>query len=355
MKSTSTGPRLEHPIGRDGLFSLDLRHGTARLRAVDGELIRIRDVGAHDLEELFAIGLGEGSVSLRSVGKHSPASDLEIELPPQTTIVLEAASGEFEVDGLVGDQRYRTASGDVTLRASGGRIAVDAVSGDVDVTATGEASVAIRTVSGDVALRGATLTALQATTTSGDLTIAGRFSGPGPFSIVTVSGDALLAPVGDLRIEMATLSGDLHSEIGGAPGVGRGRRSLSVGTGGQLVNVRSLSGDLNVVRPTQIVDSTPPAPAEAAQPEAATYAAPDLVLPAQGEAPTQTVPDVKSTTPNGALVAAYDDARLRILRSLERGEIDVAEAGRRLETLEGGEPDPTADTTRVSTVEGPDA
>ena len=35
---------------------------------------------------------------------------------------------------------------------------------------------------------------------------------------------------------------------------------------------------------------------------------------------------------NGAIAAAYDDARLRILRSLERGEIDVAEAGRRLET-----------------------
>ena len=40
---------------------------------------------------------------------------------------------------------------------------------------------------------------------------------------------------------------------------------------------------------------------------------------------------------NGAIAAAYDDARLRILRSLERGEIDVAEAGRRLEQLDAGD------------------
>ena len=35
-----------------------------------------------------------------------------------------------------------------------------------------------------------------------------------------------------------------------------------------------------------------------------------------------------------AIAAAYDEARLRILRSVERGEIDVAEAGRRLEALD---------------------
>ncbi len=41
---------------------------------------------------------------------------------------------------------------------------------------------------------------------------------------------------------------------------------------------------------------------------------------------------------NSAIAAAYDDARLRILRSLERGEIDVAEAGQRLEALDGIDP-----------------
>ena len=48
-------------------------------------------------------------------------------------------------------------------------------------------------------------------------------------------------------------------------------------------------------------------------------------------------PEARRAYPNGAIAAAYDAARLRILRSLERGEIDVAEAGRRLETLDAGD------------------
>ena len=47
---------------------------------------------------------------------------------------------------------------------------------------------------------------------------------------------------------------------------------------------------------------------------------------------------------NGAIAAAYDDARLRILRSLEEGEIDVAEAGRRLEALDSGTDGDDSDT-----------
>jgi hypothetical protein len=53
-------------------------------------------------------------------------------------------------------------------------------------------------------------------------------------------------------------------------------------------------------------------------------------------------PPLERAPSNGAIAAAYDDARLRILRSLERGEIDVAEAGRRLETLDAGDVPPPA-------------
>ncbi len=95
-----------------------------------------------------------------------------------------------------------------------GRIDIEAVSGDVDIVATGDADAAIRTVSGDVGLSGPRpLRSLRASTTSGDLKVAGRLAGPGPFAIETVSGDGLLAPAGDLRIEMTTMSGDLRSEV----------------------------------------------------------------------------------------------------------------------------------------------
>ncbi len=323
MTATTTGAGLDHVIGPNGLLSIRLGHGRARLRAVDGGSIRIRDGHGRDLADMFAIELGQGSASFhadkRWGGRHGDGHtpDVEVDVPRGATVVIEAGSADIEADGLAGDQRYRTASGDITLRAVSGRVAVDAVSGELDIGATGELAMTLKTVSGDVELRAATLTVLDATTTSGDLRIAGRLAGPGPFAIVTVSGDTLLAPAGDLRIEMATLSGDLRSKVGGRTEGRRGHWSLVVGAGGPLVSLRSLSGDLLVVPPTP-VPLPPIAPVAPLDPE-------PPVGPAQA-------------TPNPAIAAAYDDARLRVLRSLERGEIDVAEAGKRLEALDGVDP-----------------
>ena len=332
MTTTSTGASLDHDIGPAGLLSIRLADGRARLRAADGATVRIRDSHGRELSDMFDVELGDGSVSLRADkrGGHwhgGGTPDLEIDLPRAATIVIEGGSADIEVEGLAGDQRYRTASGDMSLRAVSGRIAIDAVSGDVDISATGEAGVTIKTVSGDVELRAATLTTLDATTTSGDLRIAGRLAGQGPFAIVTVSGDTLLAPAGDVRVEMATLSGDLRSKAGGQTEGGRGRRSLTIGSGVPLLSLRSLSGDLLVVPPTpvRLPDERRPTPAVSE-----TVPRPEARPEPAGLAPAD--------APTPAIAAAYDEARMRILRSLERGEIDVAEAGQRLEALDGVDP-----------------
>jgi len=356
MTSTAIGSSLAHPIGPDGLFSVRLDDGEIHLRAVDGDTIRVRDRSDRDLEAMFTVELGVGSASLkvskgglgRSEHGHGSSPDLVVEIPPRATVVIDGRSAEIEVDGLLGDQRYRTVSGDMRLRAVSGRIAVEAVSGDVDVVAKGQAAVTLRTVSGDVALRAATIDAIDMTTTSGDIRIAGRLAAPGPFAIVTVSGDLLLAPAGDVRIEMATLSGDLVSRVGGRSEGGRGRRTLEVGSGGPLVTFRSMSGDLVVVPSAPVGSPAEPtrsdAPAEAPAPPAA---------PPVPVAPSLVADPVPS--PNSAIAAAYDDARLRILRSLESGEIDVDEAGRRLEALDGDDAtvvgagvDPGTETTRYT-------
>ena len=307
MTTTSTGASLDHDIGSTGLLSIRLADGRARLRAADGRSVRIRDTHGRELSDMFAVELGDGSVSLRADkrGGHwhggGGTPDLEIDLPRGATVVIEGGSADIEADGLVGDQRYRTASGDMSLRAVSGRVAIDAVSGDVDISATGEAALTIRTVSGDVELRAATLTILDATTTSGDLRVAGRFTGPGPFAIVTVSGDTLLAPAGDLRVEMATLSGDLRSKAGGQTEGGRGRRSLTLGKGTPLLTLRSLSGDLLVVPPTpvRLPDAGRPAP----------------------EPPTPALADAS----NPAIAAAYDLGTVKYLapEQVEGNPVDV--------------------------------
>ena len=361
--TTTTKSSIEHAIGAGGLLAIQIRDGEVRLRGVDGDLARVRDANDHPLDEMLEIDATDGGLALRSYrgpgglgdwiglgpggigewiglgpgglgewigldpddrhphrdharrhdrrggGRFTP--DLVVEVPRGASVLIESASGDLSADGLLGDQRYRTGSGEITLRAVSGKVTVEAVSGDVDVVATGSSDLVARTVSGDIEIRAATLTSARAATTSGDLRIAGRFAGSGPFTIDTVSGDGLLAPAGDVQIELKSLTGDLNTEFDG-PSVSRGRRSLTIGRSGPVVTFRSTSGDLNVVRP--IVAS-----AAASRPE------PPAAASVQ--------------TGNHAIAAAYDDARLLILRSLERGEIDVTEATQRLETLDHGQPE----------------
>ena len=108
---------------------------------------------------------------------------------------------------------------------------------------------------------------------------------------------------------------------------------MRVGSGEPLVEFRSLSGDLSVVRPTARRRPHPTQVGRKRLPDPSATAA---------DPPTERVQT--SAPANGAIAAAYEDARLRILRSLERGEIDVDEAGLRLEALDRGPGGPDAPT-----------
>jgi hypothetical protein len=188
-------------------------------------------------------------------------------------------------------------------------LSIEAVSGDIEIGADGPVKIAARTVSGDLTVRAGSIAELQATTTSGDLRVSGRFDGNGPYAIETVSGDGTLAPVNDVRIEAKTITGDIDSDRPSRREDTDGRRVLIVGAGGPTITFRSASGDLRVVAATPPTPTEPPTPIEP---------------PTPASAPTTPAPSASED----------DDPRLGILRELERGEIDVAEAGLRLEALD---------------------
>lgn len=339
--STTVIHTIEHEIGIDGVLEIRIGDGDIRLLGVDGTTARVRGPRGDDLETLLAFDRGDGSLSIHPIhegdgdrpadgfgapGRRGHSPDLTIEAPRDATLVVDSRSGDIEADGFAGEQRYRTASGDLELRAVTGRLTIEAVSGDVDATVVGESTISARTVSGRLDLRAATIATLRAATTSGDIRVAGELDGPGPFTIESVSGDALLALAGDIRVELETVAGDLRSEIQGLSESRPGRRSMIIGRGGPTLSVRTMSGDVRLVRANAVV---------------------------RGAAPTIVVVDDPVETD---LTEAADEAGLAILRALERGEIDVAEAGRRLEALESiGEPAPTEATTDQPTEEPTDA
>ncbi len=323
--TTARSADLEHVLGLDGLLSIRIRDGRIRLRGSDGDVVRVTAPAGRDLADLFSIESGEGSLEL-NIRRHR-SIDLEVELPRAATLVIETVSADIDGEGLTGDQRYRTASGELGFRAATGRLAIETVSGDVKVEGTALSGIAIRSVSGDIGLRATTIGGLNATTTSGDIDVVARLQGPGPFRIETVSGDGVLATSGDLRVETTTLSGDLHSEVPARAEGRRGRRSLIIGTGEPVLTFQSMSGDLSIVGPRVVGPRAIRATASMERP-----------------APTKPEP-----VPNGAIEAAYEDARLRILRALERGEIDIEEASRRFEALDGGaQIDPASETIRTA-------
>lgn len=313
---------VAHAIGPDGVLAISVPDGDVQVRVTDDDTVRVRTLDGSPLDG-FDIERGAGSLAVRwrsrgwRGGHHAP--DLRVDTPVRASLVIEAASADLDVAGVRGDQRLRTASGDVTVREAGGSIAVEAVSGDVEIEASSAVRIEARTVSGDLGLRAGAIGALRVATTSGDVHIAGRFERPGPFSIRSVSGDTVVAPAGGVRVEVRTIAGDVRSERPGRAEGGRGRRSFVIEEGGPTIEISSTSGDVAIVRAAAL-------PIPRAAPTPAVPPAP-LTPPAPPAPPD---PD-----PEGAdVVVAADDARLGVLEALERGDIDIDEARRRLEALD---------------------
>jgi putative adhesin len=311
------GAEIRHRIGATGRFVLRGAAGEIRITATDTDTAVVRDRDGEDLSRTFEIGTRDGELELVArqgfgfsiaIGDrrwgNSADNELDIELPARATLVLDVASADVEASGLLGPKKVRTASGDVRLHATGGDLELEVVSGDVTIDAVAALDVRGKTISGDVRVRAPRLTRFDMSTTSGDLWIDGALGGKGPFSVRSISGDVLLMARGDVQVEAQTITGDLSSQVAHRRESMPGRKVLQIGrAGGPTFAFKSVSGDLQIAEPRE-----------------------------QQVTETMTDDDTTTATPNDT--TAGDDARLEILRALERGDIDVETATERLAALE---------------------
>jgi len=325
---------------------------------------------------LSAIGTMVGAFAGKEIntkinfGSHGNevAFDLEIVLPRDAavgTVQVKTASGDATVREIAADVVVSTASGDatvndvtgaVTVNTASGEIHTQATSGDLKVnTASGDAVIEqpvgplnVHTASGDARTTGAALPSFGFHTASGDLAIEATLTGDGPYRINGVSGDADLAlepgPEG-VTVTFQSVSGDARLP---SPFQKTDRRTWQIGQGGPTVNVKTVSGDLhartltlpaapsrrdaNDSRPTPATPPTPPTPVTPPTPPAPlTPASPTAVAP---DAPTTPIPAPPAPTNNTVTETAESDddqARLAMLQAVERGELDIEEALRRLD------------------------
>jgi len=319
-RDTATPATIEHRIGPTGRLSVKVADWDLVLAASPDDIARVRGADGQALPDELEVERGSDSLSIRQpsrfpdvgfvMGAQAGGRRLAIEVPAHAAVNIDSASGDIAASGLRGEQRLRTASGDLRLDGAAGDITTETVSGDISVGVEGSVGLAVKTVSGDVSVEGGRVERVRLATTSGDVRLTSEL-GAGPHAIMTVSGDAILLSNRGLRITAVTVAGDLKSDLPHTSEGGPGRRSLVVGDGATELQFRSVSGDLRVMDPAAAGNGR--------------------IAAAAGPIASQHSP---ASEPD-----ATEATRLDILRALESGDIDIAEATDRLATLDGATDD----------------
>ncbi len=365
---TATPASRELPLDPGGSVDIVLAASDLRVRGIDGDRVIIRTRDGAPLDDkvrieaapgIVRIRDGQGSVRLGPLVVHTRRSpDLDIDLPRTAAISLRTVSGDVEALGVSGASRWASTSGDLRVTVSAGPVQLESMSGDVVVEASAAITLVGRTVSGDLKVRAPRLDGLDASTTSGDVRIEADLAAGARHAISSVSGDVDVITASPVRLEAQTIAGDVRANGAHATEGGRGRRTLVVGNGSVGLSVRTTSGDVRLrvlgglasaapgtpavpqapAAPTSPVVPTPPIAPEPLPLEAIALGAPsEAPVGASGPRPIGDEDTQAWNAPEPA-IDRREAERLGVLRALERGDMDVETASRRLEALDEAGP-----------------
>ena len=387
----------EIPLDPGGSVDIVLVASDLRIRGIDGDrvVVRTRDGGPLDdkvrieaAPGIVRIRDGEGSVRLGPLVVHTRRSpDLDIDLPRTAAITLRTVSGDVEAHGIGGASRWASTSGDLRVTVSAGPVQLESMSGDALVEASGAIALLGRTVSGDLKVRAPRLDDLDASTTSGDIRVEADLAPGSRHAISSVSGDVDIITGSPVRLEAQSIAGDVRANGPHTTEGGRGRRTLVAGNGSVAVSVRTTSGDVRLRFLGGLVAASPGASsasaarrgpgrfgrsavpgrresssgsrsnrgsrsgdgsrsAEAPVPPTAPIVpepiVPEPIVPGAPVGASEPRPigdeDTQAWNAPEPSIDRREAERLGVLRALERGDLDVETASRRLEALDEAGP-----------------
>ena len=257
----------ERSYGITGTESIELSSVSEDIEFIetDGSEIRIRLHGtmrtgrsenAPTLEERSTGRKIEVRVRhpLRTIGFYSSDLRMDVYLPAGYSGSLKAVSVSGEIMLGFGDYaelETRTTSGDVTLEeVAAGRLSLHSVSGAIRASAASGVTEA-GTTSGDIRIEGETgETGVRTVSGSVDLTLK-RLERS--LDINTTSGDVRIALQEESAFELSarSTSGDIDCSFpitlsGSSSKPGNNTLNGSVGSGGPPVNIKTVSGDIEI-------------------------------------------------------------------------------------------------------------
>lgn len=378
---------ITHDIGAAGRLSVRTVSGDVRVRTVGGTVAKV--VARYDVRTpagsvgeippdasplVVRKGAGELEIDTRDrvggfldtlgevmSGGSRTTVEYDVELPHEAALRVHGVSGDLTIDGARGSQEYHTVSGDISIRDVTGRINVHAVSGDVSIADGHDLEVDGNSTSGDVHVRAERLTRFGFSSVSGDISVEGQLAPGEDYRVQTVTGDLELITPSGVEVEASGPSVSLRTKMPHRSDSGRGRKVITVGDGAARVRFRSMSGDVTVSTPdgrqrpragrgTNAQDAWQAAEAasrvaesvgrvaERAGRRAEAFArriegvgqrVQATVGPAFTDLPAED-PDGSPSEPPPADRPEEPMDQMAVLRALERGEIDVAEATRLL-------------------------
>jgi hypothetical protein len=212
----------EHrPANPQGAIEIENVAGLIDVQGWDKSEVAVNGTIGKDVERVDVTSDGNRT-SVHVVlpnGRHWGSNDgeahLVIRVPTNSSVSASLVSSDLKISAVRGALELRSVSGNISGEG-GGDVRVNAVSGDVRLTANAAKRIEAKTISGDIVLTGGN-SDIEATTVSGDAHLTLGTVSRARFKTVSGSIDARLAPSPDVQLEGESISGDIKLRFPSQP------------------------------------------------------------------------------------------------------------------------------------------
>lgn len=257
-------------------LKLDNVGGEVIIKAWDRNQVRIQ--ASHSSRTEIGISVSEASLRLspkgsRGIARMGGVVDYVLTVPAAMSIEIGGMYADVTIEGTRGSISVSTVEGNINVKGGGdnlqlqtvnGKIVVQGARGRLDLRSVSEdvevrdvvGDVVAETVSGDVTLSRIDGKRVEAQTVSGDVHFDGTLRPDGTYSLLTHSGDVVVAipENASALIQTAVANGDVSASFSlpTSERSSRRRQEFRIGGGGASIEIETFSGDIRLVRPTEM-------------------------------------------------------------------------------------------------------